>query len=224
MAVRVSSHTEWDLMYAAGLSCDRIARLCHAPRSTVFAYFRKRTVLDPMLSRNHEEHSVEPAARAWHRVSTDLMTFTADTGRWPNPAGEDGEAFLARWLAEQRRRHRRGELSADRIEKLDDAGPWRYSSRALADEKRWWTRLEEVTDYLREPGSWPQWKTAADEHERVLGVWLHEQRQKSARNILPSAKARALTVHLPGWNPRGSADSKVIAENTTQRYTVTFRR
>ena len=54
------------------------------------------------------------------------------------------------------------------------------------------------TSFLR-GGVPPGRKNPADEHERILGVWIHIQRQKMAVDLLVPERARALDAHLPGW-------------------------
>ena len=186
--VRESRNQEWVMMYAAGLSCERIAELCKVSRAAVFAHIQQQTAIDPGLRVRHRTRAEDPGARRWNATFQALRSFVGRTGRWPVSGTDGTEGELTLWIAEQRRRHRRGLLSEDRITRLDAAGPWRLSSRALADEDRWWTRLQEAATYRSETGRWPRWRNPANEHERVLGVWIHDQRQQLNAHSSPMTK------------------------------------
>ena len=201
-SVRESRNQEWVMMYAAGLSCERIAELCRVSRAAVFAHIQEHATIDPGLRNRHQTRAEDPVARRWNTTYQALKRFVDRTDWWPVSGTDGTEGELALWIAEQRRRHRRGLLSEDRIILLDAAGPWQLSSRALADEQRWWTRLKEAATNRRETGRWPRWRNPDNEQERVLGVWIHGQRQQLTRALLTDDKLAALNENLPGWSER----------------------
>jgi len=62
LSVRESRHQEWVMMYAAGLSCERIAELCKVGPAAVFAHIREQATIDPGLLVRHRTRAEDPVA------------------------------------------------------------------------------------------------------------------------------------------------------------------
>lgn len=62
--------------------------------------------------------------------------------------------------------------------------------------------MVELQNFKTEHGKWPRFRKADSEAERVLGVWLHAQRQKAQNGQLAENNQRALDTAVPGWNTR----------------------
>ncbi len=83
---------------------------------------------------------------------------------------------------------------------------------ALDDTRaRWLTRALAVVAFREQARRWPR-SEAADAAERVLGVWIHNQRGALRRGSpwLDDERIRFLDARLAGW--RGTPRSAVHAE------------
>ncbi|MDJ0356644.1 helicase associated domain-containing protein [Paenarthrobacter sp. PH39-S1] len=200
-----SSHPEWDLMYRAGLPFGRIAALCHAPASTVHRHLQHRIVIDPGLNEDYQANKTTDSrplpGKAWLQRVEELRKHIAVAGRAPVHSGATREEQnLASWLSQQRARERHGRLHPSHLEVLDAVGEWRSTPREIADAQRWFTRLGQLKEFVATERPWPRYKGFSSEDERVLGVWLHGQRQKNHRNQLTDDQIRFLNSTVPGWS------------------------
>ncbi|MBG0741825.1 helicase associated domain-containing protein [Paeniglutamicibacter antarcticus] len=202
-----SRHPEWDLMYRKGLPFGRIAELCHAPKSTVHRHLQVHGRTDPGLRQDHEAN--RPPLTGPHRRPTDAWTqrfnqlqlFMVTHQRPPATTGQqDTEPSLARWLSQQRSAARHGRLGHAAEEALDSLGNWRTPQRTLHDGQRWIHRLTELRSFIDQERRWPRYKGPRTEEERILGVWLHGQKQKHTRNTLTPAQIWFLDERVPGWS------------------------
>ncbi|WP_427017892.1 helicase associated domain-containing protein [Pseudarthrobacter sp. P1] len=103
------------------------------------------------------------------------------------------------WLIDQRAGLAKGSLTREKIAALDAVGNWRLSARSAADARRWQQRLAELAAFIHASGRWPRWRGYTSEHERILGVWLHAQRQQHRRSKLGSAQVASLDASAPHW-------------------------
>ena len=200
-------HPEWLLMYRKGLPFGLIATLCKAPRSTVHAYLRRQSQLHRELAEEHERNrpsegiQYRGVPQSWVEHVETLKAFIDVHGRMPRNGGRpDGETALASWLSAQRRKHLDGGLRPEALELLKAIPDWEVSARALEDRQRWHQRLAELRLFLDSEGRWPRYRGYRSEDERVLGVWLHGQKQKLTNRLLTEEEVRALTDAAPGWD------------------------
>ncbi|WP_370871366.1 helicase associated domain-containing protein [Pseudarthrobacter oxydans] len=77
---------------------------------------------------------------------------------------------------------------------------WMQDQRSRTDRERWHARLEELRRFRELEGRWPRFRAPVAEEERVLGVWLHLQRQKFGRGSLLAHELQLLDLCAPGWN------------------------
>ncbi len=205
MLLPESRHPEWDLLYRAGWTFGRIAARHGAPASTVHRHLQQRTIIDPGFKEDYLANVTgdpNPVPRkTWMQRVEELEEFVAVACRPPVRSGRDrDEQNLAAWLSQQRVRERAGQLSPAQRQALDAVGDWRTSSRERADEQRWLRRLGELKEFLATEGNWPRYEGFRCEDERILGVWLHRQRQRNHRNLLTAEEVRLLNGTVPGWN------------------------
>ncbi|WP_442951375.1 helicase associated domain-containing protein [Paenarthrobacter sp. Z7-10] len=85
-------------------------------------------------------------------------------------------------------------------EALDSLGTWRTPQRTIHDGQRWIHRLTELRSFVAQQRRWPRYKNPHTEAERILGVWLHGQKQNHTRNKLSPAQTRLLDERVPGWS------------------------
>lgn len=177
-------------MYRKGISFRRIADLCDAPVSTVHRHLQRRTSLDPGLRNDYLANKpklvrAEPS-KDWWRGLQQLETFMKETCRTPVTTGlTKGEKGLAHWLSRQRLQERRGQLTVAQKKALDETGEWRTTVRMQQDTARWHYRLGQTQEFLKDQARWPRYHGFDTEEERVLGVWLHGQRQNKHRHAIP---------------------------------------
>lgn len=200
-----SHHPEWDLMYRKGLMLARIAELCHAVPQTVARHIRVQRALFPDMESEHLANrrplTPRPPSAGWLATLEEVEAFQRAHGRYPTSGDPDPEnRRLARWLSELRRADRAGKLLDDRRKLLAVLPGWDQNQRPKIEAERWMTRLEELRTFREAGGRWPRFRDARDEAERVLGVWLHAQRQDFGAGRLSDEEVELLDASVPGWN------------------------
>ncbi|MBG0741718.1 helicase associated domain-containing protein [Paeniglutamicibacter antarcticus] len=195
-------------MFRAGIPAATIVALTGVPRSTVFRRIQVATDRDPTLLSDHTANRKPPPvteAKAvpavWATRVQEILDYRARTGCWPHQYSEDTKTrAMAKWLAVRLAAWRRLELPAGHEAWLDEQLPgWKQPSRAVRDAQRWVERLNQLVAFTMQTGSWPRYLGAADEYERVLGVWRHVQRQKLSQGILAPDQLAALDSRAHGW-------------------------
>ncbi|MDQ0863763.1 DUF6221 family protein [Arthrobacter globiformis] len=100
---------------------------------------------------------------------SELKEFIEQTGRRPRAESKDAaEAALGRWTTAQQTLRNAGQLSADRLELLEDLGD------ALAPRQTYADRIAELADFIRDNGRRPLYGSA-NAPERSLAAWLNFQ-------------------------------------------------
>ncbi|MGV2950813.1 helicase associated domain-containing protein [Glutamicibacter sp. AGC46] len=102
----------------------------------------------------------------------------------------------------QRNLHFKGQLSKTKIAILDRLGDW-YISTQSSREVAWQGRLEALQEFVIMYDRLPRYRRYTSEHERTLGVWLHNQHQLRMGNRLSDSRLSALNAAIPGWRSRG---------------------
>lgn len=196
-----SLHPEWDLMYRKGLSVSKIASLCGAVKGTVDRHIRLRKQADSSLQEDHENNRPAPKPRpSWYVTLEAVAFFHAQHGVYPTPSADPEVDRLARWLTAQRAALRAQALTQAKHEALRVLPQWSEPQRPRLDAERWDRRLMELQMFKETHGRWPQWKRPGDEHERLLGVWLHARRQEASSLGLSNEHKIRLDRDVPGWN------------------------
>ncbi len=195
-------------MFRAGIPAATIIRLTGVPRSTVFRRIQVAKERDSTLRSDHiaswkptPERETKAIPSGWETRAQTIREYRERTGCWPDQHSQDAEArAMARWLAERLAAWRHLELPPGHEAWLDEQIPgWKQPSRAVRDAQRWVERLDQLVTFTSQTGSWPRYPGAADDHERVLGVWRHVQRQKLSQGTLPPEQLAALDSQAPGW-------------------------
>ena len=119
----------------------------------------------------------------------------------PSNGGGDGDdASLGRWLAQQRRLWRRGELKRARKRALDGLAPtWTHERRS---EAKWGLRAGQLAEFFTTHDRLPR-STRSDEDERRLNAWLHAQRDAE----LTDEQIATLDATVPIWRGQGVSSS-----------------
>ncbi|MET1154461.1 Helicase associated domain protein [Arthrobacter sp.] len=200
-----SRHPEWDLMYRKGLTSSRIADLCGAVGETVARHIRIQRARHPCMEAEHRGHlpskKLRPLLRSWQSKIDALGSIRASEGAYPTSRDPDAERRrLATWLSVQRRLNRDGRLTAVQKDALQKLPGWENDQRKELERQRWRARVVDLRAFKAERGKWPRFRRPVDETERVLGVWLHAQRQKFGAGLLTKDEIRLLNSNAPGWN------------------------
>lgn len=200
-----SLHPEWDLMYRKGLTVKRIAGLCHAVPQTVSRHIRIQRAIFADMETEHLANvrpaRPRPPSQNWLATLERVAEFHGKCGRYPTSGDPDPAVRrLARWLSELRRADRAGKVSDDRRALLAVLPAWDRNQRPQLEAERWRVRLGQLSAFRLAEDRWPRFRGARDEAERVLGVWLHAQRQDFGAGGLSGEEVQLLDAAAPGWN------------------------
>lgn len=202
------SAEEWTLMYRRGLDSRRISMLCGVPVSRINRALRSSREYDGSLDREHGDKvkagkNVEafPPTALWMRRLKELTQFEEEHGRMPYSRTSNAEeASLGRWLARQRKAGTMGDLALSKVSALDAVGEWKGSARRQQDCARWTRRLTDLVHFVGENSRLPSYRSAKSELERVLGTWLHSQRQLAYQGSMSRDMREMLDAAVPTWN------------------------
>jgi hypothetical protein len=143
-----------------------------------------------------------PTESAWEAGLKGLAAFAARTGHCRLPTGQrEGGVDIDSWAARQRSRFHRGQLRADRVQRLEAVPGWSWTPTDAA----WEAGYVALVAHVDAEG------TALVRRDLVVdgypvGAWVGEQRARySEGQLLPERRER-LEV-LPGWAWNRHADS-----------------
>jgi hypothetical protein len=192
-------------MYRKGLTVGRIAAVCGALPQTVGSHIRAQRAADPDMAAEHVANrpaeKPRPPGADWRSSLEALAKFRESAGRYPTSHDRDPvNRRLANWLSIQRSSARAGRLDDERLRLLSVLPKWEVDQRSAEEAARWRLRLEELRAFKASEGRWPQFRRPVGEHERVLGVWLHSQRQAFGDGRLDLDERRLLDETIPEWN------------------------
>jgi len=197
--LRKAPYPEWVLMYRLGLGRDHIAALVRAPPATVGYHLRVARFQDPQLEAAHRAAGAAPSAAAVARME-EVIAWVTGAGRLPRGRSADqAERSMEAWIRQRRSEAAVGTLHPSYRDGLARIPGWDTNARTAADEARWHARLAELVRYRAEGIDWPRHREYDTEEERVLGVWIHGQRQKFREGTLSPGKAAQLDAAIPGW-------------------------
>ncbi len=159
-----------------------------------------------------------PKESEWRTNYLDLLAYRERFGNCRVPQEWRENKILAKWVATQRVRRKRKQLTAERIALLDKVGfEWAVLS------KSWHDRLAELRDYkaqrghTRVPARW--------EENQPLASWTVEQRFRKRRNKLTVEQVRLLdelefewerpetSAHREHWNAKIASLIRYKAEH-----------
>lgn len=133
----------------------------------------------------------------WRTRCRELGAFRELHARWPNGNSRKiSEKTLGLWLGTQRTASRKGTLSSERREYLDDVAPgWLTHDR----DHVWRGKVHELADFVTREGRWPRAK-AALANEATLGRRLRNYQAQAASGSLVPERRAILDSLAPGWN------------------------
>jgi hypothetical protein len=197
-------------MYRRGLSAARIAVVCNVSTQKVRRALSGAKRSELGLEQEHQSNVPKPSAPSprWTRRCEELTDFVAKNGRLPFAKGHgDEESSLARWLAHQRSASALNDFPQEKRRALAATGDWESTPRSQKDALRWEERLDGVAAFVAQEGRYPSYRRASSEIERLLGTWLHIQRQAASHSQLAMDRLQAINDRVPGWNTWKSVPS-----------------
>jgi len=192
------------MMYAAGLTERAIADRCRQNVATVSLHLRVREKYSTGLRATHEAalaaRGPDRPSTLWRKRLNEALAFQETHQRLPRTGGDEVERSLAQWVADQRLSYMKGRMSVPKIVLLDDLREWHIDVHQQEFDQKWSRQLAAVKEFVDTTGRWPRYRKFESEHERILGVWLHNQHQRRAENTLQPWRLKALNATLPSWH------------------------
>ena len=120
------------------------------------------------------------------------------------PLAAKDDFNLAHWVVDQRRARRKGKLSAERVQRLDELGfTWEITTEAK-QEARWEAKYEALAAYRRAHGHCRVPLTVTDDFS--LARWVFDQRRARRTGYLSAERIRRLDALGFRWDVQGEAE------------------
>ena len=139
----------------------------------------------------------------WHKRYGKLVDFKAEHGHCNVPKSQGS---FRSWVDNQRFLRKKGQLSEERVQKLDALG-YVWNPYPTWDE-----RLDELTRYKAEHGH-----SNVPQSQGSLGGWASKQRQARKKDKLSEERVQKLDDLGFNWSPRGSPESKSVDASSGRR-------
>ncbi len=123
---------------------------------------------------------------AWEKSYRELLAYRKKNGHCNVPTGDTDYVQLGRWVAAQRHKHRLGVLPEEQVRLLDAVQfEWDPTGKV-------WT---EMFQKLKEYASRHKDCSLPEHHpeDQKLANWVHSQRHKRRKGVLPEDRERELT-------------------------------
>ena len=125
----------------------------------------------------------------WNKWHAELTKYKAKHGHLSVPKNQ----YLGEWVHRQRATHKKGKLSKDRVQKLDDIGfVWNPKSK----HPTWNERHAELTEYKAEHGH-----CIVPQRQGTLGTWVSWQRKSYKKSKLSEERVQKLDALGFVWIP-----------------------
>ena len=116
----------------------------------------------------------------------------------------DSKTKLGNWANHQVNYYKNGELSKDRIERLNLIEGWKWRTRK---DEEWFQNFEDFKNYYLENGVFPS------QHKNFLGRWANTQRKSKRINMLEIDRVKKLeTLDAWEWEPKKDSWEKSYKE------------
>ncbi|OHU47256.1 hypothetical protein BKG82_26745 [Mycobacteroides chelonae] len=147
----------------------------------------------------------------WESGFEALKSYIEEHGKLPEALYVTAEGYqLGRWVHHQRGIYARGQLSSDRVRRLEEIDIWIWSQR----DADWESSFEALKTFIRAHGQLPPSDYVTAEGYG-LGVWTKKQRTKYAKGQLAQQHVDRLErLDVWTWTPEGGA---VKANNVRAR-------
>jgi hypothetical protein len=144
-------------------------------------------------------HPADIREEKWAECLLDLQEFVRENDRCPSRGSEDArEKSIGTWLRTQRALHKKGELTQERIDKLNIAMP-KWEGNIF--EENWQKKLEVLIECISATQCLPS-RAVMWTHKKTewnIGKWLYDQRVAYDGGALSQKRLSALDAAAPGW-------------------------
>ena len=135
----------------------------------------------------------DTSASTWEEMFLELIDYKKQNGDCCVPAGYEVNPKLYNWVGTQKNLYKRGRLSQNRIERLEELGfEWGTHS-----EIQWGKLYQELIDYKKEHGNCDIPKTTQEDSK--LSRWAVEQRRRYKRGELNKEQIKKLEKQEFSW-------------------------
>jgi len=122
----------------------------------------------------------------WEKRLNELREFKIVNKRHPSESSDnEEEKRLAQWFRAQVLSYEKGSLSLDRVCKLDEL------DKLDIFQQVWQMKLNEFMKFVSVNGRYPS-NHSKDKEERILAIWVSNQRQKVKKGKISLARYKLL--------------------------------
>ncbi|MHA1554283.1 MAG: helicase associated domain-containing protein [Alphaproteobacteria bacterium] len=127
----------------------------------------------------------DPIAAVWEKRFFELVRFKEEHGHCDVPSGWNKIPALRTWTGTQRTNYRRGDLSPERVERLEAIG-FEWDAYVVSWEKRFseLVRFKEENGHCNVPRGWSK--------NPELGNWMNAQRTRAKKGRMTDEQRRRL--------------------------------
>jgi hypothetical protein len=136
--------------------------------------------------------SWDPLTDAWDQNFGEVQAFRDKHKRWASHGAAGEEAVLAQWTGAQRQAFKKGALSSERIQRLEELSGWSWNLYA----DTWAQNFAAVQVFHDQHKRWPAYEAAGG--EEVLARWIGAQRRAFKKSALSSERTTRLNS-ISGW-------------------------
>jgi len=105
---------------------------------------------------------------------------------------------VGNWMSTQRAAYRRGELTPQQIQSLEELPSWEWQKKT--NQRELFTQnLTDLSLFLEEQGRYPSSSTQASEDEKRLAEWVGSQRKRYRNGKLSEEAQREILERLPAF-------------------------
>ena len=127
--------------------------------------------------------------KTWNERYDELLEYKNQNGHCNVPQTFKANPTLGKWVIGQRHLKHKGQLSNDRVRKLDRIG-FIWSKKAMSDKELWEFRFQQLLDYRKEHGDCNV--PTQNEENPQLGSWVGTQRAFRKNGRLSQIRQRRL--------------------------------
>lgn len=171
------------------------------------------SVCDSAVSVQNLKTAVSEHEKRWNMCFNKLPEFRDESSGDYIPSGNSKMVW---WIARQRQAYRKGELSQDRVDRLNEIGfNWTSSGNkgrkrvSKSNEQKWEARLNELIEYKSKHG---HCNVNTGGKEGKLGDWVHTQRGQYRDGNISQDRVDRLNAIGFAWYAKGAPASEVWEE------------
>ncbi|MDD5512118.1 MAG: helicase associated domain-containing protein, partial [Dehalococcoidales bacterium] len=134
--------------------------------------------------------------KQWELTFEGVKQWKKQHDKFPSQKSKDPEEReLGLWIRTQKVNYRQGNLSPDRIKKLESIPGWNWGT---SHKDGWELTFEGVKQWKKQHDKFPSQKSK-DTEERKLGLWIRRQKVNYRQGNLSPDRIKKLES-IPGWN------------------------